>query len=138
MSTIAKAYNGLIADQQTSVRLSRLAEGTISPGRVVTLGSSDTKAVQGGTGTILGIAMADRTLSPEQAGDYADGDTIGYVAHPGVIWCTAKVAVSAGDQAHYDTATGEVNDAADGGTAIPNSAYDSSAGAGDLVKVRLV
>ncbi len=135
MNTLEKAYNGLVADQQTSVRLSRLAEGSISPGRVVTQGSTDIKVTQGGTGTILGIAMADRTLSPDQAGDYADGDTIGYVSHPGVIWCTAQVAVTAGDPVTYDTATGEVNLA---GTPVSNAIYDSSAGAGELVKVRLV
>ena len=93
MTTLEKAYNGLVADQQTSVRLSRLAEGTISPGRVVTQGSTDIKVAQGGTGTVLGISMADRTLSPDQSGDYMDGDTIGYVSHPAVIWCIAQVAV---------------------------------------------
>ena len=135
MTTLEKAYNGLVADQQTSVRLSRLAEGAISPGRVVTQGSTDIKVAQGGTGTILGISISDRTLSPDQAGDYMDGDTIGYVAHPAVIWCIAQAAVSAGDSVAYDTATGEVNLL---GTAIPNAIFDSSAGAGELVKVRLV
>lgn len=134
MASIAKAYAGLVADQQTSVRLSRLAEGAINPGRVVTLGSADNKAVQGGAGTILGVAMADRTLMPEQNGVYADGNTVGYVSHPAIIWCTAQVAVTAGTAAAYDPATGEVNLA---GTPIPNAIFDSSAGAGELVKLRL-
>lgn len=134
MASIAKAYAGMVADQQTSVRLSRLAEGAINPGRVVTLGSSDNKAVQGGAGTILGISLADRTLSPEQNGVYNNGDTTGYVSHPAIIWCTAQVTVSAGADAAYDPATGEVNLA---GTPIPNAIFDSSAAAGELVKLRL-
>ena len=33
MASIAKAYAGMVADQQTSVRLSRLAEGAITATR---------------------------------------------------------------------------------------------------------
>lgn len=134
MAKIAKSYAGMVADQQTSVRLSRLAEGPINPGRVVTLGSTDNKAVQGGTGTVLGISMADRTLSPEKNGVYAEGDTIGYVAHPAIIWCIAQVSVTAGTAAAFDPATGEVNLA---GTPIPNAIFDSSGAAGERVKLRL-
>ena len=134
MVSIAKAYAGMVADQQTSVRLSRLAQGAIHPGRVVTQGSSDNKIAQGGAGTILGIAMADRTLSPEQNGIYKDGDTAGFVNHPAIIWCLAQEAVSAGAAAAYDPATGELNLI---GTPIPNAIFDSSASAGELVKLRL-
>lgn len=134
MASISKAYAGMVADQQTSVRLSRLADGAVNPGRVVTLGSADNKAVQGGAGTFLGVSMADRTLSPEKNGIYGDGDSVGYVARPGIIWCTAQVAVTAGDAAAYDPATGEVNLL---GTAIPNTIFDSSAATGELVKLRL-
>lgn len=134
MAKIAKSYAGMVADQQTSVRLSRLAEGAINPGRVVTLGSADNKAVEGGAGTVLGISMADRTLSPEKNGVYAEGDTIGYVAHPAIIWCETQVSVTAGTAAGFDPATGEVNLA---GTPIPNAIFDSSAAAGELVKLRL-
>lgn len=134
MALTAKAYEGLFADQQTSVRLSRLAEGMINPGRIVTLGSSDNKVTQGGTGTVLGVSLADRTLSPDRDGVYADGDTIAYVSHPSIIWCAAQVAVTAGSAAAYDPATGEVNLA---GTPIPNAIFDSSAAAGELVKLRL-
>ncbi len=134
MASISKAYAGFVADQQTSVRLSRLAEGAVNPGRVVTLGSTDNRVVQGGSGTILGVSMADRTLSPEKNGVYAAGDTVGYVSHPAIIWCTAQVSVSAGNAAAYDPASGEVNLA---GTPIPNAIFDSSASAGELVKLRL-
>ena len=44
------AFEGLVADMQTSVRLSRLAEGSVMPGRVVTQGTDDNQIVQGGTG----------------------------------------------------------------------------------------
>ncbi|NNE58262.1 MAG: hypothetical protein HKN36_09160 [Hellea sp.] len=134
MSRMPKAYAGMVADQQTTVRLSRLAESPINPGRVVTLGSADDKAVEGGAGMFLGIAMADRTLSPEQNGVFAVGDTVGYVARPALIWCVAKVGVNAGDAAAYDLSTGELNLL---GTPIPNSNYASSAASGELVKLRL-
>jgi len=134
MASIAKAYAGLVADQQTSVRLSRLAESAVNPGRVLTLGTADNKAVQGGTAAVLGISMADRTLSPEKNGIYENGDTVGYVAHPAIIWCIAQVAITAGAPAAYDPVTGELNLA---GTPIPNAVFDSSAAAGELVKVRL-
>ena len=134
MASISKSYAGMVADQQTSVRLSRLAEGPVTPGRVVTLGSSDNKLVQGGAGMILGIALTDRTLSPEKGGIYAPGDTVGYVAHPSIIWCAAQVAVTAGSAAAYDPATGELNLA---GTPIPNAVFDSSAASGEFVKLRL-
>ncbi len=134
MALTAKAYEGLFADQQTSVRLSRLAEGAIHPGRVVTQGSGDNKIIQGGTGTILGISLADRTLSPDKDGVYASGDTACYVSHPAIIWCVAAEAVSAGQPAAYDTATGVLNLI---GTPIPNAIFDSSGAAGELVKLRL-
>jgi len=134
MASMQKAYAGLVADQQTSVRLSRLAEDFIHPGRVITQGSMDNKAIQGGTGPVIGIAMADRTLSPEQDGIYHYGNTVGYVSHPAIIWCAAQVAVTAGAPAAYDPATGEINLA---GTPIPNAIFDSSGAAGELVKLRL-
>ncbi len=134
MASMQKAYAGLVADQQTSVRLSRLAEGSVNPGRVVTLGSSDNKVVQGGAGTILGVSMADRTLNPDQNGIYIDGNSVGYMSHPAIIWCEAQVSVMAGTTAAYDPATGEVNLA---GTPIPNAIFDSSAASGELVKLRL-
>jgi len=134
MALTAKAYEGLFADQQTSVRLSRLAEGAIHPGRVVTQGSADNKVVQGGTGTVLGVSLADRTLNPEKDGIYGSGDTVCYVSHPAVIWVKAHVAVTPAAAAAFDPATGEVNLA---GTPIPNAIFDSSASAGELVKLRL-
>ena len=56
------AFEGLVADMQTSVRLSRLAEGSVQPGRVVTQSTDDNQIAQGGTGTVLGISVADRSL----------------------------------------------------------------------------
>ena len=134
MANIAVAFEGLVADMQTSVRLSRLAEGAVNPGRVVTQGTADNQAVQGGAGTILGISVADRTLMPDQNGVYADGNTILYLSTPAIIWCVAKVAVAAGDAVAYDQADGGLNLL---GTQIPNAIFDSSAGIGELVKVRL-
>jgi len=134
MALTAKAYEGLFADQQTSARLSRLAEGEIHPGRVVTQGSADNRIIQGGTGTVLGVSLADRTLSPEKDGVYNTGDSACYASHPAIVWCVAKEAVTAGLSAAYDTTTGEVNLA---GTPIPNAIFDSSAAAGELVKLRL-
>ncbi len=134
MALTAKAYEGLFADQQTSVRLSRLAEGPVNAGRVITQGTADNKAVQGGSGTVLGVTLADRTLSPEKDGVYADGDTICYVSHPAIVWCKAQVAVTPAASAAFDPATGEVNL---DGTPIPNAIFDSSAAAGELVKLRL-
>lgn len=134
MASNITSYAGLVADQQTSVRLSRLAEGPVNPGRVVTLGSSDHKLVEGGAGTILGISMADRTLNPDQNGVYADGNTVGYISHPAIIWAKVQVSVTAGSAAAYDPATGELNLL---GTPIPNAIFDSSGAAGELVKLRL-
>lgn len=128
------AFEGLVADMQTSVRLSRLAEGSVTPGRVVTQGTDDNQIVQGGTGTILGISVADRSLYPDQNGTYSDGNTALYVSRPAIIWCVAQVSVAAGDSVAYDTATGEVNLL---GTPISNAIFDSSANIGELVKVRL-
>lgn len=128
------AFEGLVADMQTSVRLSRLAEGSVQPGRVVTQGTDDNQIAQGGTGKVLGISVADRSLYPDQNGVYGDGNTALYVSRPAVVWCIAQVAVTAGEAVAYDTASGEVNLL---GTPISNAIYDSSANIGELVKVRL-
>ena len=134
MANQSLAFEGLVADMQTSVRLSRLAEGSVNPGRVLTQGTEDNQAQQGGTGPILGISVADRSLYPGQDGIYADGNTALYVSTPAVVWCIAQVAVVAGDDVAYDTASGEVNLL---GTAITNAIFVSSANIGELVKVRL-
>ena len=134
MALTAKAYEGLFADQQTSVRLSRLAEGAVNPGRIVTQGTNDNQIIQGGAGMVLGVALADRTLSPEKDGVYANGDSVVYVGHPAIVWCRVQETVTAGMSAAYDPATGELNQT---GTAIPNAIYDSSAASGELVKLRL-
>lgn len=85
-----------------------------------------------GAGIFRGITEADVTLG---ADTYPEGYNTP-VMESGVIWALAGGACTAGGPVQWDPATDKYSDA--GGTAIPNSEFDSAAAAdGDLVLIRL-
>lgn len=85
-----------------------------------------------GTGVFRGLTEADVTI---------DGQTFpeGYntpVMESGVIWAMAGAACTAGGPVYWDAATGKYSDT-NTDDLIPNAEFDSSAGADELVKIRL-
>jgi hypothetical protein len=82
----------------------------------------------------VGISVRDITLAPSTSGDgYQLGDNMGVLV-TGDIWVIAKQAVTRGHKASFNTTDGSLGTA---GTAIVNSRWMTSAGAGQLAILRL-
>lgn len=126
---------GAIAETSgTDVLISRNAEvGAIGFGLPVVQGAADDGVWKAKTGdtAILGISVRDRSANDDE---FKVGESV-RVMTKGVIWVTASVAVEAGDPVHVIVATAAF--AITGGVAIANARWDSSAGIGELAKIRL-
>lgn len=125
---------GAIADLTDKTLLSRVAEvGAIGFGLPVVQGADDKGAHKAKTGDtkIFGICVRERSTIND---NFAVGDNM-RVMTKGCIWVTASVAVSAGDPVTVVVATAAFSNT--GGVAMSGAVYESSAGIGELVKVRL-
>lgn len=91
-----------------------------------------------GGGAFRGITIRDPTLVRREGQTvdlYQKGDSLALLP-AGVIWVTAGAAVAAGDAAFFNPATNRyTNNPAH--FAIPNGSFDTSAGNGDLVQLRV-
>lgn len=96
-------------------------------------GAADIGAVLGGT-NFVGISVRDITLVHTTPDKYAQYDNMA-VAIRGDIWVRVSGAVTAGQQAHYNTSTGAL--ASSGGTAITGAKFVTSAADGALAILRL-
>lgn len=97
-------------------------------------GSGDEKVViYDGSGSFRGLTEADVTLG---ALVYPEGANTP-VCESGVLWALAGDTCTAGESVGWDSATGKYEDGSSSTAVIPNAEFDSSAAAGQLVKIRL-
>lgn len=142
--TAAAGYPGLVANMEKSTIISRSVEGALSFGGVVAVRGTDpdnqaTVPTAAGA-SVLGIPVVDRAAAPVEGGvtAYADKATASILTS-GVIWVTATRAVTAGDAATFLVTDGTLGaDAADAThDPIPGAVWDSTAGAGEIAKLRI-
>lgn len=90
------------------------------------------------TGKFLGLTECDYTIGTDAPGDPITFP-VGWntpVNEFGVLWANANGTCTQGGYVYWDAADKGYSDD-DGGTLIPNAEFDSSAAAGDIVKIRL-
>jgi hypothetical protein len=114
-------------------------------GRAVSQGTNDKGAKLAGStlAAFCGVSVRDLTLAPVTAdSDYLD--EYPYRASMGVltvgdIWVTTKEAVAAGNAVYYDPTSGLFGDsnASSGVGPIVGARWMTSAGAGEIAKLRL-
>ena len=148
MAVLQSVYNespvdgrpGMVANGETSNRISRVVEDAagIAFGRFAFRGVSD----RGCTGTpaagaVLGVVIADKSLTPVPGGPLADivaqRATAGILAK-GSIWVTAGEAITAGAQV-YVTAAGAIVDTSTDNIIAPGWFFDQAAANATPVRI---
>ena len=111
---IAKGYPGMVANGETSNRISRIVEqsGGIGFGKAVYRSSDQGVDTTEAAGTFLGFTIANYAAPAEQAtgavsDSYPEGSTAGIMTQ-GVMWVQASAAVAAGAQVYVAT-DGSIN-----------------------------
>lgn len=137
---IDKAVEGMKADSTVDVIDSFAAEGTVYAGNVVERGTDPEKQVAASTtaANVIGIAIFENKVQfagtqPGTPVDYPEGYAVP-VCTFGDVWVKTDAAVTAGTGA-YINATGGFTD--NTGTAVTGMTYMTSAGADELVVVRV-
>jgi hypothetical protein len=120
--------------------VSRLAEGAIAPGIVVSRGTDpDNQVVPGGDAAAWGLSVRDPAREVDASGDptYDDTDTVA-VMRKGYMWVTVADAGVPGDALNYVDATGAIGVGAPeaGETALTEVTLETTVGAGGLAVVR--
>ena len=137
---IAKAFEGMIANSEPGVVVSRIVESAagIGFGKVAARGADDDGIiVSAAVVKPLGITVADSTQVAAVADVYPQYSIVG-VMTKGVIWVIASVAVADGDPVYFVPATGVFTNVSSGNIAIPNAVFDSTTTTtNQLAKVRL-
>jgi hypothetical protein len=137
-TALTAAVAGMVANQEAYRGFDREVEGTtpIGFGTVVVRGTAAHQCKPGSGGTLyLGIARINPNVRPDESNAYAQYSQCSIVSK-GVIWVTAAVTVTAGQQAYFDSA-GLITNVATSNTIIPNAVFDAGASAGNLVPLRL-
>ncbi|MEH6676141.1 structural cement protein Gp24 [Phenylobacterium sp.] len=134
---LAAGYAGMVANGETSNRISRTCEdsGGIGFGVPVYRGSGDHGCTRTPGGQFLGITIAHEALgllSGQTADEYAQYDDVAIMTQ-GVIWVTAGEAVTDGAQA-YDSDTAIVDTSTDN-TILTGWFFDTTGANGALVKL---
>jgi hypothetical protein len=137
----AKGYPGMVANGETSNRISRTVEDSagIGFGKACFRGSGD-HGVTGtpAAGTFMGIAISDvGIVPPTVAGDVDEYPQYATAAllNEGCIYVTAGENVTDGAAA-YVTSGGAIVDTASGNTAIP-ATFDETVSSGGIVRLRV-
>lgn len=143
------AVAGAQATMIPATIISRTVEtAAIGFGVAVEQGTADKGCVAFDGGTVLGIAMLDRSASGlTVSGGQVTGRTIdafgvgesARIMTKGDIWVTCATGCSAGDGVFVRPSNGDFQDSnANSAVQIPGAVWDTSAGAGELAVVRLV
>ena len=136
---IAIGYPGMVANGETSNRISRTVEDVagIGFGKAVFRGAGDHGCTATPTaGALLGISIANIALgltAGQTADVYPQYETAAIMAL-GAIWVTAGEAITAGAQA-YATAGGAIVDTSTSNTILPGWFFDHAAANGAPVKL---
>lgn len=125
-------FAGKIAEGQTVKDVYSLTvEGaSVAFGLAVGAGAADESCTLGGTG-FAGFTVADKSRDADQ---FDVGEVAG-VMRKGTIWLTATTNVSPSDPVTFTAATGVVG--AGLATTIANATFETTATAGNLVRVYL-
>ena len=135
-STLTQAVEGMIANSEPNVIVSRIAEDAegIGFGKVCVMGSADNLVVDSETTVKFeGIAVLDPTQPSDTYAQYATVN----VMKRGVIWVMASEAVAKGDAVYYTPATGVLSKTSTSNTLIANASWDSTTAGAALAKLRL-
>lgn len=136
---IAAGYPGMVANGETSNRISRTIEDAagVAFGKAVFRGTGDHGCTATPTaGQLLGITIANVALgltAGQTADVYPQNSTVGIMTL-GAIFVTAGEAVLKGDQA-YVTAAGVINKTATANTILPGWFFDAAAANGAVTKL---
>lgn len=124
-------FPGMVADHSLKDVSSRVIENAVVAfGLAVGAGTADESARLGGTG-FEGIAVADKSRDADQ---YDVGEVAG-IMRKGSIWVTASTNVDPSDPVTFTAATGVIG--AGLATTIANAKFETTATAGNLVRVHL-
>lgn len=132
-TTIAPAYEGMIADSRDQTVLSMTVESAagIGFGKVAVQGTADQQVRVSAAGRAFrGITVATHFggFAPGLQGtkdSYDQYETVPVLVE-GPIWVMASVAVAVGDPVYYVPATGVLTNVATANTLIPNAMWESS------------
>jgi hypothetical protein len=135
--TIAAGYPGMVANGETSNRITRTCEdaGGIPFGVPVYRGTGDHGCTRTPGGELLGISIATSALALTAGADadvYPQYENVAILTQ-GVIWVTAGEAVTDGGAA-YDSDT-EIVDTSTDNTAMTGWVFDTTGADGALVKL---
>lgn len=136
--TIAKAYNGMIADMRLTEVITRECEdATLAIGVAVIQGTADDQVKVGAAGVYVGITVRDITLAPDATNQdkYLAGDSVAVLSR-GAIWVTAPATITAG-QPVYRTAAGVITNVSASNTLIDGAVFETGGASGALVRVGL-
>lgn len=140
LDNLAPAYAGMVANGETSNRISRTAEvaAGIGFGKVVFRGAGDHGCTTDQTGApqVLGITIAHEALGQlpgQDADEYVQYDDVAIMTL-GVIWVVAGEAVTDGAQA-YVTPAGAIVDTVTSNTILPGWFFDTTGANADLVRL---
>jgi len=139
VDTLAPGYPGMVANAETSNRISRTCEDAagITFGKAIFRGAGDHGCTATPTaGALLGISIAHEALGASLAGTvdtFPQYSTVPILTQ-GVIWVTAGATVAKGDQA-YVTSAGALTNVSTSNVILPGFFFDTSAASGSLVKL---
>ena len=135
-------YVGMIADTQHAVVISRTVEdNAMGFGIPAIQGAGDNGVIDSEAGVtaaqFVGITVRSQVIEENTIADTYDvGDTASIIIE-GVVWVTASVAVAPGDPVYFVPATGVFTNVATGNVQVPRARFETTAGIGELAKVRL-
>lgn len=138
--TVAAGYPGMVANGETSNRITRTAEvAGIAFGAAAFRGSGDHGCtdVVGTAATFLGPVIATSALgivAGQTADEHAQYDNVAIMTQ-GAIWVLCGDAVTDGAAVYVDAATGEWTDTATDNIAATDWIFDTTGAADTLVKI---
>jgi hypothetical protein len=135
------AYAGMVANGETSNRISRTVEDAagIAWGVPVWRGTGDHGVTATPTaGTLMGITIANYASPPVQttgaeSNSYPQNSTAGIMTQ-GVMWVTAGANTTDGAQA-YATSAGVITPTSTSNTIMPGWFFDDTVSSGALVRI---
>lgn len=136
---IAPAVPGMVANGETSNRISRTIEDSagVGFGKAVFRGTGENGCTATPTaGQLLGITIAASVLAltaGATADTYPQYEGVNILAL-GAIWVTAGATVAKGDQA-YVTSGGAITNSSSGNTILPGWFFDHAASSAALVRL---
>jgi hypothetical protein len=134
------AFEGMIANTEPNILISREVEtAAIGFGKAVKQGTADDQVL---AATAADDVFRGITVRDQSAHGVADTFPVGssaLIMTQGVVWVTAFDTVVAGAQVYMRVAggLGRFTDTATDNLPIPGAIFDSSGGAGELVKIRI-